>query len=401
MKNIIEFFKKKKNRPVLIAVIVCAVLIIAAAIVLCVMFIPGNNVSEAEETTAPETTTEETKTPPDTESIQVSAGNPENIGKYSYDSKGREINPLTGEKAEAATTTRPAAVMINNIRTACPQIGLRNADVIYECLVEGGITRLMVLLNDYSSIGELGSVRSSREYYLDFAQNHDAIYVHAGGSTTAYSEIKSRGINNMDGVNMSIPNSYYRDPDRMANMGYEHSMMINGDGIAYGINYLGYRTEIRDTFKNPLLFADYDAANTVPSEGDASFVTIPYNSAHYPQYEYNAEQGVYYRYQFAGEKHIDGETGEQLSFTNIIIIECSHTHTYDEKNHIDVDPVGSGDGYFISNGKYMPIKWSKADPDSEVSFSDVSGNPLYLNCGKTFINIVSPNVFSAITMNQE
>ncbi len=400
MKQIIEFFKKKKNRPILIAVIVCIVLLLAGTAVLCVYLLKGDGNSGEQETedviATPESTAASVTEP--TETVPTY---PDMIGKYSYDSKGRIINPLTGEAADTATTTRPAAVMINNIARACPQIGISQADVIYECMVEGGITRLMVLLNDYTSASELGSIRSSREYYLDFAQNHDAIYVHAGGSNTAYSEIKSRGINNMDGVNMNIPDSYYRDSDRMAKMGYEHSMMISGEGIANGIEYLGYRTEISEDFKSPLAFVDRDADAVSPTGGEATYVTIPYTSSHYPIYEYNKDKNVYYRYQFRGDKHIDGATGEQLSFSNVLVISCSHTNTYDDKNHIDVNPVGSGEGYLITNGGYTGIKWSKASEDSPVEFTDAAGEPLLLNCGKTFINIVSPDVFSAISMTAE
>ena len=114
--------------------------------------------------------------------------------------------------------------MINNIEVATPQEGVSYADIMYECVVEGWQTRLMMVVSEYESLPVVGSVRSSREYYLDFAANHDAIYIHAGGSQQAYAEIKQRKVDNLDGVNMYIPNMFYRDSWRQQNMGYEHSL---------------------------------------------------------------------------------------------------------------------------------------------------------------------------------
>ena len=113
-------------------------------------------------------------------------------------------NPLTGMPCSVDySNSRPMAIMINNIKKATPQAGISNAEIIYECSVEGGITRLMALVCDYANLPEIGSVRSSREYYLDIAQSHDAIYTHCGGSEKAYSEINVRKIDNIDGVNGS------------------------------------------------------------------------------------------------------------------------------------------------------------------------------------------------------
>lgn len=124
--------------------------------------------------------------------------------------------------------------MINNIKVACPQEGIAQADILYECLVEGGLTRLMAVISDYTSIGVLGSVRSARDYYIDMAQNHDAIYIHAGGSPQAYAELYARNIDYICGVNMYTPNTFYRDNTRMNQMGYEHSLMTTGDGLRSG-----------------------------------------------------------------------------------------------------------------------------------------------------------------------
>ena len=192
--------------------------------------------SSAEETTESDTTTEETPTPAAPEFV----------------------NPITGLEADQDFTgIRPAAIMINNIRVSCPQIGVADADIMYECLVEGGYTRLMMVVMDYANLGSVGSVRSARNYYLDFAADYDALYVNAGGIETSYEGIFALIVQNLDGVNMYLPSTFARDRDRIATMGLEHSLMTTGAGIVSGIKYKKYSTATEDDFDYPLDFVPY------------------------------------------------------------------------------------------------------------------------------------------------
>ena len=111
-------------------------------------------------------------------------------------------NPLTGEGLnEDISGKRPIAVMFNNLRKALPQIGIAQADVIYEIVAEGGITRMMGVFQNLEGVGDLGSIRSARDYYVSLALGHDAIYIHAGGSPQAYDAFDSWGITHIDFVN--------------------------------------------------------------------------------------------------------------------------------------------------------------------------------------------------------
>ena len=95
--------------------------------------------------------------------------------------------------------SRPYAVMINNVGVARQyQSGLQDAYIIYEMIVEGGITRYLALYKD-ANVDRIGTVRSARHYYLDYVLENDAIYVHWGGSEFAYSDISKLGINDVDG----------------------------------------------------------------------------------------------------------------------------------------------------------------------------------------------------------
>ncbi len=326
-----------------------------------------------EVTTAPEETAEAETTAPDLNEPEI-------------------INPLTGLKADVGyENRRPAAIMINNIKVATPQEGISYADIMYECIVEGGYTRLMMVVSDYESLPVIGSVRSSREYYLDFAANHNAIYIHAGGSNQAYVEIRDRKVNNLDGVNMYIPNMFYRDEWRQANMGYEHSLMTTGEKIANGIAYKKYNTELAEGFDSPLDFVPYDTVR-VPEGGTANSIQVTYHYAHKPYYEYNKDEGVYYRWQFNGDKHMDNTAGKQISFTNIIVLYCPTTATNDSYKHMDVVTEGSGEGYYVSMGGYEKIKWEKATPDTPVKLYNEAGEELRVNRGKTFFQICTTDM---------
>lgn len=311
----------------------------------------------------------------------------------------KNINPLTGlEMQKDYSTIRPVAIMINNLKIACPQMGVSKADIMYECLVEGGLTRLMMVVSDYENLPVVGSVRSSRDYYLDFAQNHDAIYFHAGGSPQAYSEIKSRSINNVDGVNMYTPSTFYRDAVRLKTMGYEHSVMTTGEGVVSALNYLKYRTEIKDSFVNPFQFLSAGEKNNFT--GDAPHVHIPYSGTSIADFVYDESTGEYLRYQFNGVKHIDGETNEQLSFKNIIMIfNPTKAIPGDTSGRLEVTTSGTGDGYYISDGKYISIKWEKKTRDAPISFSNIDGTQLKLNRGTTFVSIISTSVKNNVSFN--
>lgn len=346
-----------------------------------------------EQTSAPESSpaTEPTETEP--------ASVPGVSLSYGVNSAGKTINPLTG-LADSGTlsTLRPVAVIINNIKVSMPQNGVAQADVIYEFMAEGGITRLLMVSADYRSLKPVGSVRSARECFIDAAQNHDAVLVHIGGSDEAFASIKRRQIDDLDAITMTVPGLYWQDAWRKANMpSGEHTWVTDGPAIANGIAYRKYRTEIKGGFGGSFDFVDYDAAPVSPDGDDALYLKIVYNGYQQPEFRYDAGSGTYRRWQY-GTKHVDGTTGEQLAFRNVLVLSCVHTDLKDDKQHVDVDMSGTGEGYYFSCGKYRKISWHKADPDTPVRFYNEDGTPLLLNCGKTFIEVVSPDVFRNMTI---
>ena len=326
--------------------------------------------------------------PAETKSAETESEETEPERIFSY------LNGRTATKEER--DQRPVAIMLNNMKKSLPQAGLCEGDIYYECAAEGGITRLMMVCEDYETLGTVGSIRSARDYFVDFLANHDAIYIHAGGSNQAYEKISWRGIDNLDGVNMYLPTTFWRDTWRMNNIGYEHSMMASGQSIAEGIAYKKYRTEL-DANQVPLFkFYDEETDNT-PLGSPASHVHMKSTSINTVDFVYNPETKEYLRYQYNGMAHTDATTGEQLSVKNVLILFTEiDLIPGDEAGRLTVGTVGSGQGYYITNGVRKVVNWSRETKTSTLHLEYRNGDELILNCGKTFICVVDDSVASGI-----
>lgn len=368
------------------------------------------DVSAWQSSELPETgdsTSAESESETEVESSVAEKESTETVESESTDSSSAEetdgtpepINPLTGLVTEAdLSAVRPIAVMINNIQVSCPQNGVASADIIYECLVEGGYTRLMMLTMEYGSLAEVGSVRSVRDYYLDFAADYDAILVHAGGSPYAYESIRDRQVNNLDGVNMYLPGMFYRSQERIVSMGLEHSLMTTGQNIVAGIQYKKYRTALTENFDYPLDFTD--GSSVLSFADSAKHIRIPYSVVQTTDFVYDADSATYLRYQFQGKPHVDGLTNEQLSFTNLLILFCeTGAITGDESNRIQVDTVGEGSGYYMTAGTRVAIRWVKDSHESPIRFFLEDDEPLLMNPGKTFVSVCPTYLESQIEWN--
>ena len=306
------------------------------------------------------------------------------------------INPLTGIEEETdKTNIRPIAVMINNLHEALPQIGISEADIMYETLEEGGITRLLCIYNDYSDIPEIGSVRSARDYYIDIADAHDAIFVHAGGSTYAYTALAERKTNNIDGI---YHGEFYRSAERRKTMSKEHTLMISGEGLDHAIAYRGYRTS--STSPSPLTFsADYtkgeETAEHIEFPFSIGYTSRPYVTAFF---DYNKETSEYLKGEF-GKAHIDGDDNSTLSFKNVLTLSCPmNIIKGDPLGCIQVHFTGTGTGTYAVDGTHRSIVWKKQSRSSAYTLYESDGvTPLMLAPGKSYIGVISSG--TQITIN--
>lgn len=300
--------------------------------------------------------------------------------------------PLTGELLDAEpANTRPYAVMINNIVYAQPQVGVSHADIIYEIPAEGGITRMMAIFSDLSDVESVGSIRSLRPYYLSVALSYDAIVIHGGGSDQAYSDVQTYGADNLDGVNdgTAYAAMFYRDASRGTH-GSEHTLFFYGTKVADVVQQYGFRTEHESGYTTGLSFSD-DAASQ--GTGDAGSVTVTFNTSKSTTFTYQADSGKYTAQQYGGD-YTDGETGEAVAFSNVLVLSANMS-TVDSYGRLAVELVGSGDGYLACGGKYVPIRWSRSDINSCFTYTLADGTALNLARGTTYVGVVPTSGGSA------
>lgn len=305
-------------------------------------------------------------------------------------------NPLTGRPMDSEQENdRPIAVMLNNLKVAQPQLGISCADIIYEIPAEGGITRMVGVFQSLEDVQNLGSIRSTRPYYLEIALGHDAILVHAGGSPEAYKDMPAWGVDHMDGVRGGADAEiFWRDAQRKKQAGYEHSLLTSGEEIRNFLKGGQYRTEHSDGYTYVQNFAeDGTPANGMPAE----HVTI-----HFSQYkkngtfDFDASTGQYLAGQY-GDAYVDGNTGEQVGFTNVLVLNTSISIIKgDSEGRQTVRLTGEGDGTYFCGGKAVPIRWSKKDRNSQFVYTNEDGSPLTLGIGTSYVGILSPK-FSKIS----
>lgn len=280
------------------------------------------------------------------------------------------------------SNTRPIAVMINNNHNSWPHAGLQESFLNYEIVAEGGITRIMALYKDVRDVEKIGSVRSSRPYYLDYAMENDAIYAHWGGSDQAYSDIRSLDIDHLDGMTYS-EKYFYRD--RSANKSLEHTAFTKMSMLERGIEELGLR---KTTDKGLVFGYSVDEIDLSTMEGavKADSVLIDYSRGHNSSYEYDSEKKVY-KMSMSGIKHVDAVTKEQYTTKNIITYQVQNK-SYDDYGRQKLYNIDKGEGYYITNGYAVAITWEKSSRSSKTIYRYKStGEKIKLNDGNTWVHI--------------
>ena len=326
-------------------------------------------------------------------------------GVYPYPPAPTYYSYLTGIKCtRKQQKKRPVSIILNNYKPSMPHVGISHADIIYECMVEGGITRLMMVLSDYEEVPVFGSVRSSREYFIDLSRTHDTIYVHAGGNPQDYDQFDIRPIDRMDGVNMHFPNTFYRDAERRKTMALEHTLMTSGPGIVKGIEERNYRTTFNSDYKGAFKF-NTEFTDIGGDDKIANYVCVPYSNAFKAEFIYNPDDNLYYRKQF-GAAHIDGETGEQIRFENVIVLFAEYAPFRGNsiairEGHYSCKLTGTGYGFYINGGKYKVIKWQKETRESIMNLYNTNNTELYLNPGKSFICVTSTAYNKSVVINSD
>lgn len=312
----------------------------------------------------------------------------------------------TKQESEVWAKRRPLAVMIENHEEARPQSGLAYADVVYEAVAEGGITRFMGIFYCGISAGSvnLAPVRSARIYYLPWVLEYDALYNHVGGAgkcddptvderAKALCRIIQWKVKDMDQFGISFP-TCYRNYDRLGReVATEHTMVcvtdklyelagkrswtnVDEKGVAWDKNFREWK------FKDDAESGDRGTTTNV------SYVAWSgYENSMGVSWTYDGTTNSYKR-STGGVAHKDLETDEQLSPRVVVIQFAKMTPSVDEHAHLLYDNIGRGDALVFQDGTVTTAKWSKADRSARTIFTDSTGKEIAFNKGQIWIDML-------------
>lgn len=284
--------------------------------------------------------------------------------------KGNTTCSLTG--LECTSANNPTIMMmINNARSARPQTGLNRADVVVEMLAEGEITRFAAFYQSDMN-GTVGPVRSVREYFYDLAKGAKAEVVSAGGSKDALARIKEEGYSHIDGIHAE--EKYF---SRVSFRRPPHNLYTNFDRMKQAMKDKGFNevSPAKYTFSPEAVTAKGQRAQTLH---------LRYHRLYDCGYRYSAKSGNYVRYT-EGEQQVDRDTSQPVAMQNVLIIYAQHRMA-DSLGHRSIAITGSGKGFLVQKGKYIPIEWRFRD-GLIVPFSE-EGKELTLLPGKTWVNVL-------------
>lgn len=297
-------------------------------------------------------------------------------------------SPLTGLYIEEEKINdRVIAVMLDNQYSARPQASITQCDIVYEILAEGNITRYMGIIGTRQP-DNLGPVRSSRDYFIHRAMEYDALYVHVGGSPQAYTAISKLKIPSVDAMHQG-GDVFWRKKHKSA----PHNMYTSYEAIIKGAERKNYKTKGEfDSLKF------YEKESILQGE-DLSYIEFPYNGEkYYSAYKFNEDEKLYYRY-INGNVQKDENEDIPVTTKNILV-QFTKTSAIkgDKEGRLAINMIGKGDGFYISNGKLIKIKWEKEDTDALTKYYYEEEKEITLNPGNIWIQVYPENRQDEIIM---
>ncbi len=313
------------------------------------------------------------------------------------------INPLTGVEglSEDAVGKRPVAIMINNVYAArdsynaqSVQAGLTAADIVYETYAEGGITRLLAVFKDIQNMPRVGSIRSARYSYVDLAMGHDAIYTHAGKNYTQCAPYMNQmGIDNFDLLNKGAS---FRVQNGKAS---EHTLYTDGKTLWDGFLKNKWRTELK-VEETPWQNFVEEGKEVTPKGGECTYLSVKMSSQYISNFKYDAESKKYVHYN-SDRVHKDYNDQSTVSFKNVLVLKTTVTAFANDEKGVVKTHLDGGEGYYVSNGGYTPIKWSKGAAKNPIKITLADGSKVEYNPGNTYVLLVDKNNAVEITSESE
>ncbi len=328
------------------------------------------------------------------------------------------VNPYTGiqDMDPENEGNRGVAIVINNHYAALPQRGISQADILYEYETEGGQTRMLIGFADINTVPEVGSLRSARILSTDLAAGMNAVFIHYGRNARVPDHISQWGIDHIDGNNCSAgayssataPDGYvnlpsglffWRDSTWKSQRALEHTAVSDGAHIAEAIEHYGISMEAEET---PLLFnfVPGNSADLVGAE-DCTKINVFFSTTNDDaEFTFDPITGLYTKTQYGGREQIDETTGDQIAVTNIFVI-FAEIHMNADGYTIDAFLENGGTGYYVSDGKIVPITWTKPTPNDKITVYNEDGEEVEVNRGVSYVCVVDNDEIDNTTWSAE
>lgn len=340
---------------------------------------------------------------------------------------------FTNEEADKFKNIKPIAVMVNNHPDARPSAGISSADVVYEAVAEGGVTRLMPIF--WSRLPEkVSSLRSARYYFAELAAGYKAEYFHWGAAhvppcqklpqtdptycgpiggkletnpeVDAYDRIVKLGLANLDGGNYACDGSecaFGRDPNKVGKVATEHTALVRP---ALALD-LAKKIRPEEKWHTYIPVQEWKFKEDAPLQerGDIGQTSpIEYNYWDMPSFQvkwvYDKNTNEYTRYQ-GGVKQTDELNGQDVKAKTVIIRFTEEQSAGDRKSHLMYKLVGTGDILVFQDGKVVKGKWSNSNVEDRDIYTDLEGNQLELNRGQIWVQIVPLGKNISYSQSQE
>lgn len=285
---------------------------------------------------------------------------------------------IDGIKVDSGKTNLlPIAIVVENLVSVRPQHGLEQANIVYETLAEGGITRFLAMYANDEDIETIGPVRSARHYFVDIVEEYGGIFAHVGGSPQALGILSYEEY--ITDLNQFTYSQYYW---RDINIPAPHNLFTSSEFMSYAVRDL--------LSENPE--GDYEAwlfKDEAPSETTQDInITIDFSSEDYHvEWKYNVEENNYERYN-GGTEHKTAESEEILTTKNIIVQYAETGLLPNENERLDIKTQGTGKAVIFRDGTFIEGTWKKDDRGNRTKYYDVNNEEIEFNRGTTWIEIV-------------
>lgn len=319
-----------------------------------------------------------------------------------YRTVPEDVNPYTGlqKDADYPQGTRGVAVMINNVQAALPQSGLNGADLVYEMVTESGITRLMAVYRDYTSMPTVGPIRSARDQHVQLMLPLNCLYAHIGGSNYANDMLEVYKYTGSRAIDGKYKTYYWIDSERRAQKAQEHCVFTNGENMEEAVERYGLDDALGEEPAPVFNWGSYAEPARELTGGPATDVYVRFSGYAYSEFVYNADTDTYTKYEFGGPE-LDMADGTAYNMDNVLVL-FTKMEKYPDGVLTQVY-LEQGAGLYFCGGRYEKVRWIKGSGEAPLRILDAEGHEtdVVINPGRSYIALVDDTQIENMHINQQ